>query len=147
MSIDYKSLLSRPADSVKKPPLKPSGTYFGIIKEHKFDVTREKKTPFVRFTFNNIMPGPDLSHDALRDAETGEMIDLTRWNPHKDFFLTDDALYRLKEFMVSVGVPHEGRMLDEMLPETRGMAVTLQVTQGTTTDGKLFNNIGDVTGQ
>lgn len=145
MAIDYKSLLSRPAESIKKPPLKPAGTYSAIIKEYKFDLSREKKTPFVRFTLNNLQPGPDVDHDLLKD-EDGHSIDLSRWSPHKDFFLTEDSIYRLKDFLVSLHIPHEGRMLDEMLPEARGAAVAVPVQQATTQDGKLINTIGDIIG-
>lgn len=149
MAVDYKELLRRPADSLKKPPLKPSGTYLGVVKEYRFDMSKEKKTPYVRFTFNNLSPGPDVEASQLVDPEDGSSIDLSRWSPHKDFFLTDDSIYRLKDFLTSLGIPSQGRMLDEMLPESRGMAVAIQVTQETTKDEKarLFNSIGDVTGQ
>src|SRR5215831_16229366 len=121
MSVNFKDLLSRPVDSAKKPPTKPPGTYYGVISSYKFAESQKQKTPYVRFTFNNIQPGEDLlagDQRALQDDE-GNPIDFSKWTPYKDYFLTDDALYRLKEFLQSLGVETAGRSFDETIPEAK----------------------------
>ena len=149
MAVNFKDLLSRPVDSAKKPPVKPPGTYHGIVAEHSFAESARQKTPFVRFVFNNIQPGEDiLNGDArlLKDEE-GEPIDFSKWRPHKDFYLTDDALYRLREFLQSLGVETAGRSFQETIPETKGMPVILQAVSSTSDDGsRIFTNISDVMG-
>jgi hypothetical protein len=149
MAVNFKDLLSRPVDSAKKPPTKPPGTYTGTIASHKFAESQKQRTPYVRFTFNNIQPGADIlngDQKALLDEE-GDPIDFSKWTPYKDFFLTDDALYRLKDFLKSIGIDTSGRSFDETIPEARGRAVLINAVSQTSEDGtKIYTNVGEVTG-
>jgi hypothetical protein len=145
MAINVQHLLSRPMDSVKKPPTKPAGTYNGIIAGFKFAESKVQKTPYVRFTINNVTPGQDIAPDQQLDAD-GQPIDFSKWIPHKDFFLTDDALFRLKSFLEEgLQLPCNGRQFVEVLPDTKGMPVMFTATQRTSDDGKeIYIDIGDV---
>ena len=150
MAVNFKELLSRPVDSAKKPPTKPAGTYTGTIASHKFDESMKQKTPYVRFTFNNIQPGEDIlnSDPRLVQDEDGNPIDFSKWSPYKDFYLTEDALYRLKEFLQSLGIDTAGRMFNDILPETKGMPVILTAVVTSSDDAtRMYTNIGDVKGQ
>jgi len=115
---------------------------------YKFEESREKKTPYVRFQFNNIQPGPDIQEDQLVDAD-GERLDLQKWNPHFDFYLTDASLFRLKEFIESCQIPTTGRAFDETIPELKGQPVLLTVVQTPSQkpgDDSIYNNISAVAG-
>lgn len=145
MSVNFQDLLKRPVDSAKRPEAKPAGTYLGTIKEYKFDESSKQKTPFVRIIVNNVSPGADV------DATLLEGVDLSKWNPGKDYYLTEDALYRLKELLVSCKIPTEGRGFDETIPELRGQPVQFVVTQRPYEDKSsgemlLANDIGLMTG-
>lgn len=135
MAVDYASLLSVPLDQIKRPPAKPAGTYIGVIESYKFDVSRQKKTPFVSFTISQLTPGPDVDQTLL------EGIDLSKWKPSKDFYLTEDALWRLKEFIESFpDIDSTGRQLNEILPELKGQMVQLEITQKPSDDGEFMRN-------
>jgi hypothetical protein len=143
MGVNFAELLKKPVADAVKPPTKPAGTYLGTIKEFKFDESRQKKTPFVRFVIASVNPGPDIA------AEDLEGIDLTKWNPGKDYYLTDDALYRLREVIESCGIATEGRDFAETIPEMRGKQVQFAVTQRAGEGDKmmeLYNDIGDLSG-
>lgn len=141
MSVNFQSLLSKPIDEVKKPVAKPPGTYFGVVKEFKFEESKKQKTPYVRFNVHNITPGEDVDQALL------EGIDLSKWTPNRDFYLTDDALYRLKDMLESCKINTAGRNFGETIPEMKGMPVMLTVTQRPSDDGTtMYNDITDMKG-
>lgn len=147
MAVNFNALLSKPADEVKRPVAKPAGTYLGTVKEYKFEESRQKKTPYCRFVVQNIMPGEDVDQAALQGTPESGPIDLSKWNPHRDFYLTDDSLYRLKDFLESCKIDTKGRTFGEMVPEVKGKSVMLTVTQRPSEDGtQLFNDITDMKG-
>ena len=51
--------------------------------------------------------------------EDGNPIDFSKWTPARDFYLTDDAIYRLKDFLKSLGIPTDGRSFMETIPRPR----------------------------
>lgn len=121
--VDFKALLSKPAADVKRPPALPPGTYPGIIANYKFDESREKKTPFVRFGLKITGPGEDVDADALQG------IDLGKREQRRDFFLTEDAQWRLTEFMTSCGIDLSGKSIGEAIPELVNCPVLIGIIQ------------------
>jgi hypothetical protein len=147
MSVNFNELLSRPVDSAKKPPLRPAGTYTAIISGYKFEESKKNKTPYVRFTLNNLQPGSGIPPENCRDEE-GAPMDFTKWTPHRDYFLTDDSIYRLREFMETLGIPTAGRSFSETIPEMKGQAVLAEVVHTTSEDGKnIYANVNEITAQ
>lgn len=145
--VDFKSLLGKNVDTVEKPKPKPGGTYHGVIEGFKFDLSQKQKTPFVRVTAYNVSPGQDIDPNDLAENK----IDLTKWKPHRDFYLTEDALYRLREFLESLGITTTGRSFNETLPEIKGKPVIMTAVNGTTTneatgETSIFTNIADMRG-
>lgn len=137
MSIDFSNILSAPLDNVKKPPVKPAGTYHGVLKAYKFDKSSQKKTPFVRYTIGEVTAGADIEHSAL------EGVDLPKWSPTVDFYLTEDAAYRLKDFLLSLGIPQT--TFNEMIPQAVNMPVTFVAEiQFRTDNQEPFNRVNQV---
>lgn len=123
MAVDFSSLLSKPADDIKRPPALPAGSYFGIIDKHELGESREKKTPFVSYTVKLTGEfGEDVSADDVSDIEINKRV------MRKDFYLTEDALWRLKEFLESCGIPSAGRSLGEMIPEAVQCRVLCEIS-------------------
>jgi hypothetical protein len=149
MATNFSHLLDKPVDSVKRPPVKPAGTYYANIESFKFDESKNEKTPYVRFTFNNLQPGPDIHPDQLKDTD-GEDIEFSKWKPWRDFYLTENALYRLREFLESLSIPTNGRSFNSTIPETRGLPVILTIVQTPSNkpgDDSIYNNVSDAKGQ
>jgi hypothetical protein len=143
---DFSKLLQKSVTSAERPKPKAAGSYLGVVNKFEFGESAQKKTPYVRFHVNSVAPGPEV--DMEENSRNG--VDLSKWAPHKDYFLTEDALYRLREFLESCGIPVEGRSFNETIPEAVGKPVMFE-NVNTTSDkaGKteIYSNVGDLTGK
>lgn len=142
MAVDFAKLLSKPLDDVKKPPPWPPGTYLGAITKHEFGDKNANNTPYARFTIKVSSAGPGLDESELVG------IDLTKREWRKDFYLTDEADWRLKEFLESLGISMTGRTFAETIPETLGCQVQMEIIQQNSTKNPedLVNFAGEVKG-
>ena len=76
---DFRQLLSKPLDSVQRPPVLPPGTYFGQIKGFKVDEARfanddGSKNVIAAFTVGLASAGPDVDQDELKAAEAAKPL-------------------------------------------------------------------------
>lgn len=140
--VDFSQLLSTPTDEIKRPPALPAGNYNGTITKYEFKESNEKKTPFVQFTFR-----VDSAGEGIEPADL-EGIDLSKKTLRRDFYLTEDAMWRLKEFLDSFDFPTAGRSLGEVIPDTLNQPVLLDVVQQAARDpmDPPFNNVNKVVG-
>jgi hypothetical protein len=150
-TVNIKALIDRPVESAKKPTLKPAGTYSGVIQSFKFDESSQKKTPFVRLNVKNCQPGADIAPEALLDPEDQTPMDLSKWSPYEDYYLTDDALYRVRELMESCKMNIAGRKFSETIPELVNQPVVFTFVHETITDrqtneARLVGKIGQMKG-
>lgn len=134
MTVDFTKLNSIPMDTVTKPKALPAGTYFGTIKEFKYDESKEKKTPFVQYIIVPTSNGDDVDPADL------DGIELTKKQLRCVFYLTQDSLFRVKEFLENVGIETQGRSLGECIPDAVGLSVMLEVIQKPTQDNSDFYN-------
>jgi hypothetical protein len=128
MALDFSKLLQKPAAEAKKPPVLPPGTYTGVIKKWSPGESSTKKTPFIRFDIG-LTDWPD---DVEEQDKEG--IDLSTRSTRVEFYLTDDATYRLSEFIASLGIDltdSSGNNLSfgELLPQTIGQPVIVDMVQ------------------
>lgn len=139
---NLRDLLSRPADNFKAPPPLPAGTYYGTLGQAEFGESREKKTPYVRFQVNLMSPGQDIDPTLLAG------IDLSRRSQRYDFFLTEDASFRLVEFAKSCNITTDGRSLGELIQELQlGVSVKVELIQVPGREaGQVYLNVKDIQG-
>lgn len=126
------------AGQAKKPPTLPIGDYPGIIKS--FEQAKAKTgTEILRFHVG-LMGWP-------ANAEPMEGVDLSKRQMRKDFYLTDDALWRLDEFFRLVGVVPDGvKTYEELAPSAVGANCTATVSQYLNeATGEFGNNIEKLT--
>lgn len=128
MTTNFKSLLSQQVDSVEPPKLFPAAAYESVIVDHEFGESSQKGTPYVRFHVKLINPVGEFDQDAFDEA--GGMEKLSARNPLRyDFYLTDDAFFRLKNFLKDgLKLETSGRNFDQLLPETKNMGFVANVT-------------------
>jgi len=130
MTVDFKALLAKPLDDVKRPPAPPAGTYFGIIRAFKFQESAwtnndtGDKDAQVRYTINNIEAGEAI----LADASLLEGIDLTKRQFNCDLPLSGGNEWVTKTFLDSLGIATSGKGFGETCPEAIGHAVMFDVT-------------------
>jgi len=120
---DFSQLLSKPLDEVKRPPALPAGTYYGTIKSYELGESSEKKTPYVRMHLTLSHAGEDVDQADLNG------IDLNKKQLRADFYLTQDADWRLKEFLESCHIDTKGRTFQSSLPDCVNAPVQMYVTQ------------------
>ena len=143
MAVDFKKLLSKNMDEVERPRPLPPGTYYGRVTKFTVDVSKEKKTPDVRFFLSVTSAGDGVDADSLNG------VDLSKKQLRKDYYLTQDADYRLKEFIKSCGIQVAGRSFESTLPDTTNAPVIMEVTQRGATDGsgEFYNDVNTMKGQ
>lgn len=116
---DWDKLLGKKAEDAKPPPPFPVGTYTLEVLKHRFDESSQKKTPFVEFTFSIADVGEDVDKEEL-----AELKDWKKRQPYDRFYLTDNADFRLADFLQAAGVPiGGGRTFKECIPDTKGCLV------------------------
>jgi hypothetical protein len=143
MAVDFAKLLSKPLDDVKKPPAWPAGTYLGSVTKFEFGDNNTNKTPYARFIIKVTAPGPGLEAHEL------EGIDFTKGREfRRDFYLTEEADWRLKALIESCGIPTTGRTFAETVPEMVGAQVQVDVVQQNSQKNaeELVNFVQDIKG-
>lgn len=131
MPPDFNALLKKPLDDVKRPPVVPAGTYYGIISAYKFQETpwvnndTGEKDAQVRFSIKNVEPGEDI----LASPELLEGVDLSKRQFNADLPLSGGNEWVTKLFLDGIGVQTSGgRGFGETVPEAVGASVMFDVT-------------------
>ena len=151
---DFSQLLSKPAGESRRPPTLPAGDYPAIIKSFEYGDNNTNRTPYVRFAIGltdwdqNV---PDSWSQADAQGNLTEVsksdVDLSRRQLRRDYFLTDDAYWRLDELILSCGVVPNGRSYEEVIPELVGSPVLAEVQQYLNQrSNETGNQIGRLTG-
>ena len=122
---DFKQLLSRPAGEGKKPQALNAGDYPAIIKSYELGDANKNKTPYVRYH----IAYTGWPNGEPQTNEDGEAIDLSKRQGRRDYYLTEDAFWRLDDFLTSHGIDLTGRSYEETLPEAVGKNVIAEVQQ------------------
>lgn len=149
--VDF-AALKRPSGQALKPKVLEPADYPGIVKSWEAGDANKNKTPYVRF---HLAPTgwPDAIAEedrtqALPDGTT-KPIELAKRQMRRDFYLTDEAMWRLDEFLRTMGIEGIGqRSYEECLPESIGKSITMEVQQQLNQQtNELFNQIGKVWGE
>lgn len=151
--VDFSALLRKPAGQAKKPPALPVGDFPGRIKSYEVGDSNKKKTPYVRFAAQ-LTGWPNDQPADWKDADgnpvTQDSFDLSKRQMRRDYYLTDDALWRLDEFARSCGVvmADDGSTpYEEVLPQIVGADVMVEVQQYINPEtNEVGNQIGKLAG-
>lgn len=143
---DFSKLLKMPAGKAKKPSALPIADYPGVIKSFELGDQNKNRTPYARLQLG--LTGWADSVDEADRVEEGsdgqpKPIDLSKKQLRKDYYLTDEALWRLDALITSLGIEPNGRTYEEVLPELVGKPVLVQVQQYL---NQQNNEIGNQTG-
>ena len=138
MASNFAHLLKKPAGQAAKPQALPAGDYPGIIKGHEFGDNNKNKTPYVRFSIGLLGWGDSVD-------ESDRSGDPTKRQFRRDFYLTDDALWRLDALLKDCGVEANGREYEEVLNELTGAQVTVEIQQYLNQQsGEIGNQVGKI---
>lgn len=134
----FGSILDKPISEIKEPVPMPTGSYVFVVHGlPRYDKSSKKQTEFVEFTCNYVDALDDVDPDALKEAGgfAGKSIKNT-------FYLTEESVYRLKEFLAHLGID-EADSLRPMIEEATGRQFIGQVRHEPSQDGsRIFARIG-----
>ena len=148
MALDLSHLLRRPAGQATKPAALPIGDYQGIIKSFEYGDQNQNKTPYVRFQLGLMEWPQNISDDEkTQPGPSGPVpVELSKRSLRRDFFLTDDALWRLDDFLKSCG-KEGGANYEELIPTLVGERVVVEVQQYVNQKtSEIGNQVGRVVG-
>jgi len=129
----FEEILKKPATEIKPPPAYPVGTYHCLVDGPLVPgKTSKAQTDFLKVKYKVLSPLADV--DAVQAVEQqmpGKIIE-------QDFYITDNAAWRFKEFLVDhLGISDaNGRSLEQMLAEAPGKQVLVKLRHELSPDGK-----------
>jgi len=131
---DFNALLQKNVGEVERPKPFPVGTYSLTVLRSEFGESSQKKTPYVRFHFR--ATGYDTDVDAEMLPPNWQERELRR-----DFYLTDDALFMLSDFLQILGL--SGMPMDQAIARAPGAQVKGYVTQRPNQNDptRVFNDV------
>lgn len=142
--VNFNELLSVQVESAERPKSFPVGHYESVVQSHEMGTSSQKGTPYVRFWVKLIGPGEDVDEELFQVA--GGMDALRERKPLRmDYYITKDALYRLREFLQDgLGLSCEGRNFDEVIPESTNVPFTVHVAHDAgQKEGEFYMNLDD----
>jgi hypothetical protein len=144
---DFAGILNRQSGDVERPKPLPIGEYtFKVKGLPNFDKSAKKGTPYVEFTCVPIAPMDSVDADDLQESLTRKsgVKQLSDMVQKLTFYLTEDALWRLKEFLLNDLQIEEGeKTLQAMIEEAPNSEFIGTIKHAPTNDGKgVFANIG-----
>lgn len=138
MAVDLSALLSKKADEIEKPKPLPVGHYVWNVGAYKPVQSQKKGTPGIEFEVTPCEAKDDVDADLL-----AEVKDPFKKSKRLTFWLTEDSLFRLVEFMDKLGLETKGRELIEILPETQGCQFIAPIKQELMDSGDMVSKLNE----
>lgn len=129
--VDFTALLNRKADECEKPVAVPQGSYIMSIVGYTTGESRQKKTPYVEIETKIVAPREDVDMDEYAKVKNPQERSFKT-----PFYITEDSLYRLEEFLSKAGLPTAGRSFTEILAEMAGAQIVGIVSHRMSDDGE-----------
>jgi len=133
-------------DDVEAPKAMPVGSYLFVVKGlPRHDKSTKKGTEYYEFTLQPIQALEDVDEEALE--EYGGLRDKDG-NPRvmrTTFYLTEDAIYRLKEFTEACGVDPTGKTPAQTINELPNCQVIGHVKHSAGRNDRIYANVESFT--
>lgn len=135
---NFESILDQQVDNVEKPKPLPVGSYTWILTgQPRFDKSTKKLTNFVEFQCQCQQALDDVDAAAL--ADMGGCQGKTR---RLTFYLTDDAVYRLDEFLFEHLGLELGTSRKQAVAQAAGRSFVGTIRHQASEDGtRVYDNI------
>lgn len=116
--VDFTSILSKTGADIEAPAVIPAGSYDMTVVGFATGESAKNKTPYVEIETKILAPRDDVD-----PAEFAKVKNPQERSFKTKFWLTEDSLFRLKDFLIKLGFETENRSLLEMLQEIAGCNV------------------------
>lgn len=147
----FGSILDKPPSETERPKPPPPGTYVAMVKQLPTPGNAKTGTEFLEFTMQLLEPfanengEKDVDEDDLAAALTkpsGDVVPLNEKTLRLTFYLTDDALWRFKKFLIDDLGIEESDTYRPMIDQTPGKECLVTVKHTPSKDGTtVFANI------
>jgi hypothetical protein len=144
----FGSILDKPSTDVERPKPLPTGTYQCVVDgQPRMDKSSKKGTEFVEFSLKPMAALDDVNEDDLNASLTsgdGSVKPLSDKRIRATYYLTEDALWRLKKFLVSDLQIEEGKKkIRQMVGEAQNRQVLATIKHVPSDDGtSIFAQLG-----
>lgn len=137
-SPNFSALLNKPMTEVERPKPLPQGSYTCVVKGlPRYDKSSKKQTDFVEFILQPLAAGEDVDDEALQAM--GGFVNKTI---KATYYLTEDSLFRLKDFLTHLGIEEEGNFT-QAIDQTPGKQVIAFIKHRASEDGQsVFAELG-----
>lgn len=127
----FGSILDTSSSEIERPKPLPVGAYVTVVQgQPRMDKSTKKGTEFVEFTLKVLEPLDDVDEDALK--EVGGIKDKTI---RATYYLTEGAVWRLKDFLDHCGAGDEDESLRQRIADTQGKQVIAHIRHEASEDG------------
>jgi len=140
-------ILDKPSSEVERPKPLPAGSYQCIVKGMpRHDVSSKKQTPFVEFTLAVQSAADDVDEDELKEwmsRPDGTSRALTDATIRATYYKTEEALYRLTDFLDHCGAGEDTMTVRERIDEAPNCSVGAYIKHVPSTDGQsMYAELG-----
>jgi len=128
----FEEIMRRPSSDVKPPEAYPVGTYHCLIDGHPAPgKSSQKQTDFLKFKFKILSPMQDVDAEKVAELQiVGKIIE-------GDYYITDAAIWRLKDLLVEhLGLDEGEKSMAELVAESPGKQVLVKLRHELSQDGK-----------
>lgn len=130
-SPNFAELLDTNADAIERPKPLPVGGYSTIVTGAPvYDKSSKKGTPYVQFTLKPVAALDDVDENDLNEA--GGLENKTI---RATYYLTEDAAFRLKDFLEHCGIDMAGKTLRGGIEEAMNCTVGAVIRHRPSEDG------------
>lgn len=136
---EFTSILDRPSSDIEKPKPLPQGTYrFTVQGLPKYDKSTKKQTSYVEFALKPTAAMDDVDEDDLK-----AMGGFANKTVKATYYETEDAIWRLKEFLDHCGAGEENETLRVRNEQTPNCEVMGTIKHEFSQDGTaVFAKLG-----
>jgi hypothetical protein len=139
----FSSILDRAPSEIEKPKPLPTGSYNTLlVGQPRIDKSTKKQTEYREFTHKILSAGEDVDDDDLKTyLGDKKLTDVLIKNT---YYITEGAVWRLKEFLEHCGIDlDQVDSLAEGIEETPGKQVGIFINHEASQDGtSVFARIG-----
>lgn len=130
---NFGSILDKAPSDVKAPEALPVGSYLcTVMGLPRYDKSTKKGTEFVEYNLVIQDVGEDVDEEDAKAVDGG----LRGKSIKATYYLTDTALYRLKEFLEHCGLDVEhAESMRELVDQAQGQQVIAYLKHEAATDG------------
>lgn len=137
----FQDVLNKPAADVKAPSPLPVGTYLCLVDgPGEFGKIGQKQTDCINWKLKPMQAQDDVNQADLATALNGAALQ-DKVIRHRSF-ITEESVWRLKQFLEHLGIEEGSKSLGEMIPEAQGKQVLATVGHRTSEDGtQVFQEV------